>query len=70
MVDKLDQRNLPNCYPAMTFLGIEGCHAFVTGARGGIGEAIVQELLSMFSLFPYSRWSLHAKSTADLVFKL
>jgi hypothetical protein len=31
----------------MSFLGIEGCHAFVTGARGGIGEAIVQELLGI-----------------------
>jgi len=33
--------------PAMSssFLGIEGCHAFVTGAAGGIGSAIVKELL-------------------------
>ncbi|KAK3714144.1 hypothetical protein LTR37_007946 [Vermiconidia calcicola] len=30
----------------MSFLGIEGCHAFVTGARGGIGSAIVEELLA------------------------
>jgi hypothetical protein len=29
----------------MSFLGIEGYHAFVTGARGGIGAAIVEELL-------------------------
>lgn len=34
----------------MLFLGLEGCHAFVTGARGGIGGAIVQELLGMFVL--------------------
>ncbi|KAF1983070.1 polysaccharide deacetylase family protein-like protein [Aulographum hederae CBS 113979] len=30
----------------MSFLEIEGLHAFVTGAAGGIGQAIVQELLS------------------------
>ncbi|KAF2100590.1 NAD(P)-binding protein [Rhizodiscina lignyota] len=30
----------------MSFLAIEGLHAFVTGAAGGIGQAIVQELLS------------------------
>ena len=29
----------------MSYLGIEGYHAFVTGARGGIGSAIVNELL-------------------------
>ena len=29
----------------MSFLGIEGLHAFVTGARGGIGSAIVDELV-------------------------
>ena len=29
----------------MSFLGLEGLHAFVTGARGGIGSAIVDELL-------------------------
>jgi len=28
-----------------SYLGIEGCHAFVTGAAGGIGSAIVKELL-------------------------
>lgn len=28
----------------MSYLGIEGLHAFVTGARGGIGSAIVDEL--------------------------
>ncbi|KAK6432407.1 hypothetical protein LTR95_011421 [Oleoguttula sp. CCFEE 5521] len=28
----------------MSYLGIEGLHAFVTGARGGIGSAIVKEL--------------------------
>jgi NAD(P)-dependent dehydrogenase (short-subunit alcohol dehydrogenase family) len=32
----------------MSYLGIEGYHAFVTGARGGIGAAIVKELLGMF----------------------
>lgn len=31
----------------MSFLGLEGKHAFVTGARGGIGSAIVKELLGM-----------------------
>lgn len=31
----------------MSFLGLEGKHAFVTGARGGIGSAIVDELLGM-----------------------
>ncbi|KAK5134224.1 hypothetical protein LTR08_006767 [Meristemomyces frigidus] len=30
----------------MSFLGLEGLHAFVTGARGGIGLAIVDELLA------------------------
>ncbi|KAL1302108.1 hypothetical protein AAFC00_002543 [Neodothiora populina] len=30
----------------MSFLGIEGLHAFVTGAAGGIGQAIVEELLA------------------------
>jgi hypothetical protein len=29
----------------MSFLAIEGLHAFVTGASGGIGQAIVEELL-------------------------
>jgi len=28
-----------------SYLGIEGCHAFVTGAAGGIGSEIVRELL-------------------------
>ena len=27
-----------------SYLGIDECHAFVTGARGGIGSAIVEEL--------------------------
>ncbi|CAK4027172.1 3-oxoacyl-[acyl-carrier- ] reductase, chloroplastic [Lecanosticta acicola] len=30
----------------MSFLAIEGYHAFVTGARGGIGSAIVKELVA------------------------
>ncbi|QIW97413.1 hypothetical protein AMS68_002931 [Peltaster fructicola] len=30
----------------MSFLGIEGLHAFVTGGVGGIGSAIAQELLA------------------------
>lgn len=29
----------------MSFLALEGLHAFVTGAAGGIGSAIVEELL-------------------------
>lgn len=29
----------------MSYLGIEGKHAAVTGASGGIGQAIVLELL-------------------------
>lgn len=32
-------------YKNMSFLAIEGLHAFVTGASGGIGQAIVKELL-------------------------
>lgn len=28
-----------------SFLGIEGYHAFVTGAAGGVGVAVVRELL-------------------------
>lgn len=38
----------------MSFLGIEGYHAFVTGARGGIGRAIVAELLGVPSHAPPS----------------
>ncbi|KAH9810105.1 polysaccharide deacetylase family protein [Teratosphaeria destructans] len=30
----------------MSYLGIEGCHVLVTGSRGGIGQAIVQEFLA------------------------
>ncbi|TKX18493.1 hypothetical protein C1H76_9282 [Elsinoe australis] len=30
----------------MSFLGLEGLHAFVTGAAGGIGSEIVRELLA------------------------
>jgi len=30
----------------MSYLGIEGCHAFVTGAAGGIGSTIAKELLA------------------------
>lgn len=33
----------------MSFLSIEGCHAFVTGSRGGIGSAIVEEFLGTSS---------------------
>lgn len=29
----------------MSFLQLENLHAFVTGAAGGIGEAVVDELL-------------------------
>ena len=35
----------------MSYLAIEGHHAFVTGARGGIGSAIVKELLSEQNLY-------------------
>ena len=28
-----------------SFLEIEGCHAFITGAAGGIGSAAVKEFL-------------------------
>jgi NAD(P)-dependent dehydrogenase (short-subunit alcohol dehydrogenase family) len=31
----------------MSYLAVEGYHAFVTGARGGIGSAIVKELLGI-----------------------
>jgi NAD(P)-dependent dehydrogenase (short-subunit alcohol dehydrogenase family) len=31
----------------MSYLAIEGYHAFVTGALGGIGSAIVEELLGI-----------------------
>ena len=30
---------------AQSFLGIEGLHVFITGARGGIGSAAVKEFL-------------------------
>lgn len=32
----------------MSFLKLEGLHAFCTGAAGGIGCAIVEELLGMW----------------------
>ena len=32
-----------------SFLGLEGLHAFVTGAAGGIGQAVVKELLGRLS---------------------
>lgn len=28
-----------------SFLGLEACHALVTGAAGGVGVAVVRELL-------------------------
>lgn len=31
--------------PPASFLGIEAFHAFVTGAAGGVGSAVVRELL-------------------------
>ena len=34
----------------MSYLAIEGYHAFVTGALGGIGSAIVEELLGIHCL--------------------
>jgi len=34
----------------MSYLGIENLHAFVTGARGGIGSAIVAELLGRHAI--------------------
>ena len=44
----------------MSFLGLEGCHALVTGARGGIGEAIVRELVGMLFALSYNRRNFHA----------
>lgn len=41
-----------------SYLGIEGLHAFVTGAQGGIGSAIVQEFLGMLRLWPLSKGTL------------
>ena len=38
----------------MTFLALDGYHAFVTGARGGIGSAIVRELLGKSFMNPYA----------------
>jgi hypothetical protein len=32
----------------MSFLGLEGLHAFVTGAAGGIGSQAVKEFLGMY----------------------
>jgi hypothetical protein len=32
----------------MSFLGLEGLHAFVTGAAGGIGGQAVKEFLGMY----------------------
>lgn len=32
-----------------SYLGLEGYHAFVTGACGGIGSAIVTELLGIYA---------------------
>jgi NAD(P)-dependent dehydrogenase (short-subunit alcohol dehydrogenase family) len=33
-----------------SFLGIEGCHVFVTGAAGGVGGAAVKEFLGTSAL--------------------
>lgn len=33
-----------------TFLGLESCHVFVTGAAGGVGGAVVQEFLGKLSI--------------------
>jgi NAD(P)-dependent dehydrogenase (short-subunit alcohol dehydrogenase family) len=30
----------------MSYLGLEGCHVFITGAAGGIGSQAVEEFLS------------------------
>ena len=32
----------------MSFLGLEGYHAFITGAAGGIGSEAVREFLSKY----------------------
>lgn len=42
----------------MSFLAIEGCHAFVTGAQGGIGRTIVKELLGKSTLVLHTCLSL------------
>jgi NAD(P)-dependent dehydrogenase (short-subunit alcohol dehydrogenase family) len=36
----------------MSYLAVEGYHAFVTGAEGGIGSAIVKELLGIARQWP------------------
>jgi hypothetical protein len=44
----------------MSFLGLEGLHAFVTGAAGGIGGQAVKEFLGMYifskQIFISSYW--------------
>jgi NAD(P)-dependent dehydrogenase (short-subunit alcohol dehydrogenase family) len=39
----------------MSYLALEGYHAFVTGARGGIGSAIVSQLLGTAQVQLYNR---------------
>ncbi|KAB8698116.1 hypothetical protein FH972_026366 [Carpinus fangiana] len=57
----------------MSFLGIDGLHAFVTGAAGGIGSAIVKELLAnganvtAHDLRPISGETLPASSKLRIV---
>lgn len=62
-----------------SFLGLEACHAFVTGAAGGVGIAVVKELLgttmqthipapmSMLRDFETSKWmqGVRIRSTED-----
>lgn len=37
-----------------SFLGLNGLHVFVTGAAGGIGERVVEELLGMLVMLHVS----------------
>lgn len=49
----------------MSFLAIEGCHAFVTGAQGGIGRTIVKELHGTSNILSTEHW-LTCKQPTDV----